>query len=246
MNYKIVKDYEEFNKFLNWLPELEDGQKFYFSLFARKKFGKTEGLKADKGQLKRFTATKEQALSKIKKLEVELGSYEIDGVKVNEESLVLYVTVNPRDMHKAGLKTAKELVSMMADGRTIYNPQSVALNQIQVTGVKKYFDIDLDFKENRGISLETLYRTIKDNDLINVEAVVGNVIKTRGGFHILVELDKISEAYKKKWFNNFSQLKNDNFTITMNGDNMTPVAGCVQSDFIPRIYSIIKDNEKRF
>ena len=94
--------------------------------------------------MKRFTASKEQALNKIKKLEVELGSYEVDGVKVNEESLVLYVTVNPRDMHKAGLKTAKELVSMMADGRTIYNPQSVALNQIQVTGVKKYFDIDLD------------------------------------------------------------------------------------------------------
>jgi hypothetical protein len=235
MNYKIVKDEKEFNRFLQWLPELEDGQKFYFSLFARKKFGATEGLKADKGQLKRFTASKEQALNKIKKLEVELGSYEVDGVKVNQDSLVLYVTPNPRDMHKAGLKTAKELVSMMADGRTIYNPQSVALNQIQVTGVKKYFDIDLDFKEGKGLSLESLYNLILDNNLINSLAVSGNIIKTRGGFHILVELDKISESYKKKWFTNFSQLKDDRFTITMNNDNMIPVPGCVQSDFIPKL-----------
>ena len=235
MNYKIVKDEKEFNKFLEWLSELEDGQKFYFSLFARKKFGATEGLKADKGQLKRFTANKEQALNKIKKLEVELGSYEVDGVKVNQDSLVLYVTPNPRDMHKAGLKTAKELVSMMADGRTIYNPQSVALNQIQVTGIKKYFDIDLDFKEGKEMSLENLYNVILDNNLINSEAIIGNIIKTRGGFHILVELDKISEPYKKKWFTNFSQLKDDRFTIMMNNDNMIPVPGCVQSDFIPKL-----------
>lgn len=233
MNYKIIKDEKEFNKFLEWLPELEDGQKFYFSLFARKKFGKTDGLKADKGQLKRFTASKEQALNKIKKLEVELDSYEVDGVKVNEESLVLYVTVNPRDMHKAGLKTAKELVSMMADGKTIYNPQSVALNQIQVTGVKRYFDIDLDLKEGQTLSHLELYDLLMDKDLINAGAVDKNIIKTRGGYHILVELDKISEYYKKSWYNNFSQLKDERFTIMMNGDNMTPVPGCIQSDFIP-------------
>lgn len=233
MNYKIVKCEETFNQFLEWLPELEDGQKFYFSLFARKKYGKTEGLKADKGQLKRFTASKEQALNKIKKLEVELGSYEVDGVKVNEESLVLYVTANPRDMHKAGLKTAKELVSMMVDGGTIYNPLSVALNQIQVTGIKKYFDIDLDIKEGQELSNLNLYDLIVDSNFINAEAIKDNIIKTRGGYHILVELDKISEPYKKSWFNNFSQFKDSRFTIMMNGDNMTPVPGCIQSDFTP-------------
>lgn len=233
MNYQIIKCEETFNKFLEWLPELEDEQKFYFSLFARKKFNKTEGLKADKGMLKRFTATKEQAYNKIKKLEVELGSYEVDGVKVNQDSLVLYVTINPRDMHKAGLKTAKELVSMVAEGKTIYNPQSVALNQIQVTGIKKYFDIDLDLKEGQKLSHLELYDVLMDKDLINANAIDKNIIKTRGGYHILVELDKISEPYKKKWFNNFNQLKDERFTIMMNGDNMTPVPGCVQSDFIP-------------
>lgn len=233
MNYKIVKDTEKFNRFLEWLPELEDGQKFYFSLFTRKKFGKTDGLKADKGQLKRFTATKEQALSKIRKLEVEIGSYEVDGVKVNEESLVLYVTPNPRDMHKAGLKTAKELISMVTDGKTIYNPQSIALNQIQVTGIRRYFDIDLDLKPNQELSFSNLYDLIINNDLINLSAVKGNIIRTRGGYHILVELNCVDDKYKKVWFNNFSQFRDDRFTIMMNGDNMVPVPGCIQSDFIP-------------
>lgn len=66
MNYKIFKCEETFNKFLEWLPELEYGQKFYFSLFARKKYGATEGLKADKGQLKRFTASKNKLIIKLK------------------------------------------------------------------------------------------------------------------------------------------------------------------------------------
>lgn len=237
MNYTIVKDKEEFEKFLNWLPDTSENSKFYFCLMARKKYKKTEGLRADKGVLKRFTASKEQALNKIKKLEVELGSYEIEGLKINQESLVLYATANPRDMHKAGLKTAKELISMVADGRTIYNPQSIALNQIQVTGIKKYFDIDLDLKEGQELSHLDLWNVILDNDLINSTAINGNIIKTRGGYHILVELDKISESYKKKWFNSFSQLKDERFTIMMNGDNMTPVPGCVQSDFVPYLIS---------
>ena len=230
MNYKIVKCEETFNEFLEWLPELEN-EKFFFCLLARKKFKKTEGLKADKNMLKRFTATKEQALNKIKKLEVELGSYEVNGVKINEESLVLYITVNPRDMHKAGLKTAKELITMVADGVTIYNPQAVALNQIQVTGVKKFFDIDLDLLEGKELSHLNLYNLISDGDLINKEAL--NVIRTRGGYHLLIELSKISEKYSKSWYNNFNQLKDDRFTIMMNGDNMTPVPGCIQSDFVP-------------
>lgn len=102
MNYEIVKNAMQVNLFLGFLPDLEDGQKYYVSLFARKKYGATPGLKADKCQLKRFTATKEQMFDKLKKLEVEVGSYQIDGLPINQDSLCVYITPNPRDMHKAG------------------------------------------------------------------------------------------------------------------------------------------------
>lgn len=140
MNYRIIKDEKELKKFIDWLPQLEDGQKFYISLFARKKYGATKGLKADKGQLKRFSASKEQMINKIKKLEVEAGSYECDGIPVNQDSLVLYITPNPRDMHKAGLRTIQELTKFLVEGKKIYNAQSTALNMIQISGVKNKFE----------------------------------------------------------------------------------------------------------
>ena len=37
MNYSIVKDSIELQNFINKLPDLKDGQKYYYSLFARKK-----------------------------------------------------------------------------------------------------------------------------------------------------------------------------------------------------------------
>lgn len=235
MNYKIIKDYKEVERFIKWLPELEDGQKFYISLFARKKYGATQGLKADKGQLKRFTASKEQMINKIKKLEVELGSYECDGIPVNQDSLVLYITPNPRDMHKAGLKTIQELTKFLVEGKKIYNAQSTALNMIQVSGIKKYFDMDIDFKDGKSCTLSVLYDWLWGNDIINKEAVVGNIVKTRGGFHVLVELDKITDQYKKKWYNNFSNTKSELFTVMVNSDNMIPFPGCVQSDYSPKL-----------
>lgn len=235
MNYEIIKNEKELQKFIDWLPELEDGQKFYWSLFARKKYNATEGLKSDKGMLKRGTATKEQLINKLRKIEIKLGLYETDGVKINQESLALYITPNPRDMHKAGIKTISELSKFLVEGRTIYNPEAVALNTIQVTGVKKYMDFDIDFKEGSGCSYIRLLEWIKDNDMINPEAIFGNIVKTRGGFHILVELDKISEKYKKVWYNNFTQTKHEEFTIMANNDNMIPAPGCVQSDFIPTL-----------
>ncbi len=158
---------------------------------------------------------------------------EIDGLPINQDSLVVYITPNPRDMHKAGLKTAKELITMVSDGKTIYNAQSVALNQIQVTGVKFYYDVDVDFKKGLNCSYEELISWIKDNDIINIEAVEGNIIRTHGGFHIMVRLDEVSEKYKKSWYQSFTKIKNENFNVMMNGDNMIPMPGCVQSTFIP-------------
>lgn len=67
MNYKIVKNQDELQAFIDELPELKDGQKYYYSLFARKKYGATEGLKSDKCQLKRGTTTKERMIRDFKK-----------------------------------------------------------------------------------------------------------------------------------------------------------------------------------
>src|SRR5690606_10600479 len=131
-NYKIVKDKDELQKFIDFLPDLNPNEKFYCSLFARKKYGATEGLKADKCQLKRFTTTKERMYRDFKKLEVALGSYEIDGIPINQDSLVLYITPNPRNMRKAALEVLRTLATDVADEKELINPVSVAYNEVQV------------------------------------------------------------------------------------------------------------------
>jgi len=229
-NYEIIKNQAELQKFIDFLPELKGEQRFMVCLFARNKFNKTVGLKADKAQLKRFTTNKENLISKLRALEIKLGMYDADGLPINQESLVVYITPNPRDMHKAGLKLIQELVKFVVDGRQIFNPQAIALNMIQSTGVKGFIDIDIDVKPNQELSVEDL--TLWLDGKINTEAV-GALIKTRGGFHILVDGHKVTPEFKKSWYMAFYSGANEVFDVTMNGDNMIPLPGCVQSDTYP-------------
>ena len=231
--YKIVKDEEALKKFIDFLPDLEPEQKFYYSLFARKKYGATEGLKSDKCQLKRGTTTKERMLRDFKKLETIVGTYTLDDLVINQDSLVLYITPNPRDMHKAALNTAKTIVSDMAQGKRLKSPTAMALNEIQTAGVKKFFNIDIDLtEEGKEMDRQDLIDIIKTYATLNEDAM--HFVHTRGGFHLLVELAKVEEQYKKTWYQYFNGWKTPQFEVDMsNGDGMLPVCGCVQSDFVP-------------
>lgn len=231
--YQIVKNETELQKFIDFLPDLEPEQKFYYSLFARKKYGATEGLKSDKCQLKRGTTTKERMLRDFKKLEVAVGLYELGGLEINQDSLVLYISPNPSDMHRAALKTAKQIVSDMVDGRRLKSPNAMALNEIQTNVVKNYFNIDVDLTDT-GMSFDraTSMTILRDMKCVNEEAMT--FIATRGGFHVLVEYSKINKEYQNKWYRNFSTAKHDFFEIDMNnGSGMIPIPGCVQSNFTP-------------
>lgn len=233
--YQIVKDERELQKFIDFLPDLGEEEKYYYSLFARKKYGGTEGLKSDKCQLKRGTTTKERMLRDFKKLEVKLGNYELDGLKINQESLVLYITPNARDMHKAALLTACEITKNNAQGRKLISPQATALNMIQVTGIKRFFNVDVDFTE-KGLKCDRkgLKKMIEDTTDINNDCLT--FVNTRGGFHILVDLEKMQDTHRKSWYREFSTFKTDLFDIDMsNSDGMLPVCGCVQSEYVPNL-----------
>ena len=65
-NYEIIKNNAELVDFIETLPDLDIGDKFYLCLFARKKYGAP--ISSDKGQLKRFLATKFNIFEKIQQL----------------------------------------------------------------------------------------------------------------------------------------------------------------------------------
>jgi len=220
MNYKIIKDEGKLKGFIDWLPNLKDGEQFYLALFARSKYGNTGVLKSDKSQLARTTSTKERLFDKIKKMEVPVGTYKINGVEeIPMNTLALYIHPTPRSMKNASIKTAKTILDNIAKDK-YQNPKSIALNAIQVSKTKT-FRVDFDF--DTGMDVTDLKRIVEES--------VGNdncfdIIQTRGGFHVLVNPIKTSN---KRWYQNLSAYT----TVDQSGDLLLPVVGCCQGDFIP-------------
>ena len=213
MNYKIIKDENKLREVINWLPELKDSEQFYLALFARSKYDNTGVLKSDKSQLARTTSTKERLFDKIKKMEVPVGTYKINGVEeIPMDTLALYIHPTPRSMKNASIKTAKTILDNIAKDK-YQNPKSIALNAIQVSKTKT-FRVDFDF--DTGMDVRDLKRIVEES--------VGNdncfdIIQTRGGFHVLVNPIKTSN---KRWHQNLSAYT----TVDQSGDLLLPVVGC--------------------
>jgi hypothetical protein len=215
MNYTIINDIEAVNSFINWLPALSNNEKFYVCLFARKKYDTTGTISKDRCQLKRFTATKETLVQKLRQLEIQYGMYTIDGKAIANETLAVYIMPNPRCMRKASFLTAKELLNDIE--KDVYsNPTSVGYNAIQKSKSRtSYIDFDFDLDV-----LPDFTTAINENAL--------TIVKTRGGFHVLVEVEKVEEQYKKSYYQAMNKLGAD-----VSGDCLMPFVGCTQGGFTP-------------
>ncbi len=219
MNYKIIQNEEMLKEFINWLPELQKNELFYVTLLARNKYSKE--IKGDRASLKRFTSDKEMLLKKIKQLESEEGSYFQGDIKVPQEALALYIHPNPRDIEKATKNSLIKFAQLITQKYNGYNPHQIVLSEIQKSsGKKKYIDFDFD-KVDLDSTLEKIER------FINLDALT--ILVTRGGFHILVELQKIEKKYEKYWYREIQNIEG----CDVKGDNMIPVVGTIQGGFIP-------------
>lgn len=232
MNYKIIYDEEKLQQFIDWLPDLLPNEQYYVALLARKKYNPETGLKADKAQLKRFTSTKERLLQKIKQLELPLGLYESGTAEVSQDNLAIYITPNPRDLHKTSLFLLKEISEKLIRNDNAIHPHTLALNLIQTTTSRKiFFDLDIDFRiEDHQEAIKKFKSDM--TDCINSDSLT--FIKTNGGLHCLINLQNINKEYQKTWYQKVSQLTCQEYEVTMNGDNVLPIVGCIQGiDFSP-------------
>jgi len=223
-NYKVIMDEERLKNFIDWLPDLNSGEVYYCCLFARKKY--YNSLRSDKQQLKRFTSTKEFLFEKMQQLECTIGSYYQHHVSVPQEALAMYINPNPRSYEKAagyGLRRLAELITKPYNG---YNPHQELMSAIQKScGRKIFFDIDFD-----GININNIKNTITKS--INSSCL--DVILTRGGFHLLIRLSYIDDQYKKTWYKKLTCING----IDVRGDNLIPIPGCCQGDFVPSLCEI--------
>jgi hypothetical protein len=232
MNYKIIYNEEKLKEFIHWLPDLLPNEQYYVQLLARKKYNPKTELKSDKAQLKRFTATKERLFHKISQLELPIGRYESGGSIIYQDNLALYITPNPRDLHKASLLLLREISDKLIRNDNAINPHALALNIIQTTTSRKmFFDLDIDFKTgNHKKAVEKFRKNMEG--CINPDCL--NLIKTNGGLHCLIKVEDIRKEYQKNWYHKVSELNCNEYEVTMNGDNVLPVPGCMQGiDFSP-------------
>lgn len=224
MNYQIIADKNQLINFIDWLPELEENEKYLLSLFARKKYSKAAILSNDKTQLKRFTSDKERLYDKISQLEIPLGRYILKKVAAPQESLVLYIAINPRCMKKATEMMGKKCWDLMK-GKN-FDLHAEAMTCIQKSKSRTCFvDFDIDTKE---IDL--------DMDWLNENVGKGNFhpLETRGGYHLLVEPKKAT-AFRKEHFNDnkWHQLISKKYPVDQSGDQLLPVPGTFQGGFVP-------------
>ena len=222
MNYQIILDKDKLLEFIDWLPVLNEGEKFYVCLFARKKYCKeVKYIKTDKAQVKRFLATKKDLYDKIWQLEAPVGSYVIKDIVIPQEALSLYISMNPRDLERATRQSLIKFANLLALKYNGYNPVVEAMSEAHKSCSRKvWFDFDFD-----NADLDETVKAI--NQIMPPDNY--KILMTKNGFHVLVHLPSLDKKISKVWYNGISKLPG----CDISGDSLIPVVGCTQGGFTP-------------
>lgn len=222
--YKIIADREELQKFINWLSPTKDSEQLYCTLFSRKKwYPDHPALKSDKTMLSRWTSTKERLINKIEQKETKVGTYlGHNDIPVPQQALGCYITPSPRDFRQVAYKTIQTFAEKLGKDEYI-NPRQEVMNIIQTSPVKDkfhVFDIDSD----------NISQMFELRDMLDGRC---NIIKTRGGFHFIINPSELKDQnVPKDWYNRMRSVAD------VTGDALCPIPGCWQGGYIPRLIHI--------
>lgn len=233
--HQIIRDPKALADFIDWLPELGLHEKYYVSLFARKKYDDAVSQSGGKSSLRRFLTDKSRLLHKIGELELPLGRYSQDSFEVQEDALALYITPNPRCMRKTGFALAGELIRRLENENQPFNPHSEAMTQAHKSKSRTVFvdfDLDLDVPpEAKESELQRCMEIVRS--IVGQSAVT--FIETRGGLHCLVEPAKVAPGV------GWHQAITRQLDVDQTGDLLLPVPGCCQGGFVPRFRNDERD-----
>ena len=227
MNYKIINNEAVLDKFIDWLPELGEDEVYYLQLFGRKKYLEAGTIQNGHNSLHRFVCKKHNIKNRIQRLETAVGTYLNRDVPLPQECLALYIIPNPRSQEKAAKNLLKKLADVVTKPYEKYNVHQLSLTELHKACSRKVFvDFDYDDKD-LGETLK------KAGEFINPDAL--SYLRTRGGFHLLVEVSKVQEEFRHKWHRGLCSLGAD-----VKGDDLIPIPGCLQGGYeVPMLEPLI-------
>jgi len=219
MTYQIITDEKALLEYIEWLPDCEEHEQFYLTLFARRKYcPDIPWIKSDKAQLCRKTSKKEFIFDKIAQMECNLGAYKMGGNPVPQESLALYISPNPRNLWTATVRSIGQLAKVLECSGKNSNPHQEVMSEIQrCVGTRKFVMFDIDEKNDT-----TLEFVIKTTDGLC------DIVETRGGYHIFVHKDKVDKITDELWYTKIAKYAD------MKGDIMSCPCGTYQGGWSPR------------
>ncbi len=222
MNYKIIQDEKLLLDFIDFLPKLQKDETYYVVLLARNKYCKEiVHLNSDRQQLRRLTTDKEHIYKRLKQMECEMGSYFQKNTPIPQEAISPYITLNPRNIVRATQNTMSKFFDLLSKPYNGFDPSELVMSELAKScGRKVYIDFDFDDGD-----LEKTIDILKQ--IINFDCV--KILKTRGGFHVIIKTEDIQNEYKKTWYKNISSL--DGCDVKSN--SMIPIPGTYQGGFVP-------------
>jgi hypothetical protein len=244
----LIYDKEQFNKFINILPDLQNDEVYFISLSARNKYLTDEerkfyGLGRTEMFSRNIIRKKEDFEYVLSKLESTLH-YKLTKTKQNipEKALVVYININPSSMIKAYFNLANEMnkelldINMAMQHNKQPNYSGIHLldrklmNCIQTARSRKIF-IDIDFDVEDDIPINGFMMDLR------IREIKSHTIKTKSGYHCLIDL----ASMKDKKFNlnsivlSYNVLaKQTDGEVIINTNGMIPVPGTLQAGELVR------------
>lgn len=236
MNYEIIKDEKVLLDFIEWLPEITQDETYYVCLFARSKYVQNKEINhinTNKSQLKRFTSNRSRLIDKLRQCECPLGCYKQKDNVVPQEALALYINPNPRCNLKAARAGLVRLAQLVAGENHGYNVHQEIISEVQKSKSRmEFMDFDFDVDKSK-LTSEQLFIELHNKEVINLDAI--SLLESRGGYHVIVHIKKVAYDYRNRWYNQMKALQQVWSTDVLNkGDNMIPIPGCTQGNFVPK------------
>lgn len=243
MPYRFVYSEDEVKKFFSILSPLKPDEAYFVSLSARNKYLTDEERKAiDLGRTEMFARklikqyTYEAFIRTIRTYEVNDGGFTSrSNIPLPEKCIVIYANINPvsgRAALKEFYEKTTQLLFDLSDDKDsrkrLASLDTELMNCYQrAKGTKKFIDIDCDVPDEGIDIVELVIAELKAN------GVDYHVIKTKGGFHILIDRSTLHYNYTTI-INKANKLAVERFghaEVVVNKNNMVVIPGTIQAGF---------------